>query len=231
MALTREDLESLLRWLDEDPEFRAALRRRLLAEPLIIEVRLPTDWMAKVDSRLDGLEQNTGTIKQDVRSLKRDVGTLKGKVLEVEYRTKAASIFGMILRGGREASEFVSGKLEEAEIQGTVSPQEADFVMAADLLWMGTIRKGNFAGEVIVFVGENSWTIDWDDVERAAKKAEILKRAKVWAVPFVGGSEWASSEVREESLERKILCIVDGKFEPSRDNWEQLEQTLAFWKP
>ena len=40
-----------------------------------------------------------------------------------------------------------------------------DFVMAADLLWMGTIWKGNFAGEVIVFVGENSWTIDWDDVE------------------------------------------------------------------
>ena len=108
---------------------------------------------------------------------------------------------------------------------------EADFVMAADLLWMGTIRKGNFAGEVIVFVGENSWTIDWDDVERAAKTAEILKRAKVWAVPFVGGSEWASSEVREEALERKILCIVDGKVEPSRDNWEQLEQTLAFWKP
>ena len=69
------------------------------------------------------------------------------------------------------------------------------------------------------------------DVERAAKKAEILKRAKVWAVPFVGGSEWASSEVREEARERKILCIVDGKVEPSRDNWEQLEQTLAFWKP
>jgi hypothetical protein len=217
MALTREDLESLLRWLDEDPEFRAALRRRLLAEPLIIEVRLPTDWMAKVDSRLDSLEK--------------DMGILKGKVLEVEYRTKAASIFGMILRGGREASEFVSGKLEEAEIQGTVSPQEADFVMAADLLWMGTIRKGKYAGEVIVFVGENSWTIDWDDVERAAKKAEILKRARVWAVPFVGGSEWASSEVREEALERKILCIVDGKVEPSRDNWEQLEQTLAFWEP
>lgn len=209
----REDLKSLLRWLDEDPEFRAALRRRLLAKPLIIEVRLLTDWMAKVDSRLDSLEK--------------DMGILNGNALEVEYRTKAASIFGMMLRGRREASEFVSGQLEEAEIQGTVSPQEADFVMAADLLWVGTFRKGKYAGEVIVFVGENSWT----DVERAAKKAEILKRAGVWAVPFVGGSEWASSEVREEALERKILCIVDGKVEPSRDNWEQLEQTLAFGEP
>jgi len=64
--------------------------------------------MAKVDSKLDSLEK--------------DMGILKGKVLEVDYRTKAASIFGMILRSGREASEFVSGKLEEAEIQGTISP-------------------------------------------------------------------------------------------------------------
>ena len=62
MALTREDLQSLLRWLDEDPEFRAALRQKLFAEPLIIEVRLPTDWMAKVDSRLERLEQDLSLI-------------------------------------------------------------------------------------------------------------------------------------------------------------------------
>ena len=88
--------------------------------------------------------------------------------------------------------------------------------MAADLLWMGTFRKGNFAGEVIGFVGENSWTIEWDDVERAAKIAEILKRAKAWAVPFVGGSEWASSEVREEALERKIEAVNEDGFDPRR---------------
>ncbi|MFN3421482.1 MAG: hypothetical protein ACK40X_07155, partial [Armatimonadota bacterium] len=77
MALTREDLQSLLRWLDEDPEFRAALRQKLFAEPLIIEVRLPTDWMAKVDSHLGRLEQDVGALKDDTGTLKQDVGTLK----------------------------------------------------------------------------------------------------------------------------------------------------------
>lgn len=231
MALTREDLQSLLRWLDEDPEFRAALRQKILAEPLIIEVRLPTDWMAKVDSRLDRLEQDIGALKQDVGTLKRDVGTLKGKVLGVDYRTKAASIFGMLVRNGREASEFVSGKLEEAEGRGILSSQEADFVMAADLLWMGAMRRGKFAGELIVFVGEASWTIGRGDLERAVRKAEILRRAGVWAVPFVSGSEWESEELRVEAMEKKVLCILDGKIEPSRADWEQMEQTIASWRP
>mgnify|MGYP000186072884 CR=1 FL=1 len=217
MALTREDLESLLRWLDEDPEFRAALRRRLLAEPLIIEVRLPTDWMAKVDSRLDGLEK--------------DMGILKGKVLKVEYRTKAASIFGMILRGGREASEFVSGKLEEAEIQGTVSPQEADFVMAADLLWMGNIRRGKFEGETLVLVGESSWKIEAEDVERAVEKAKILRKVGIWAIPFVGGAEWASPELKEQALKQKVLCATDAKLEPSRSDPDEWERFLESWRP
>jgi len=99
-------LQSLLQWLDEDPQFRAELRRRLLAEPLIVEIRLPTDWMTRVDERLERLESDVGTlksdvgtlksdmetVKRDVETLKRDMGIVKGKVLEVDYRTKAASI-------------------------------------------------------------------------------------------------------------------------------------------
>jgi hypothetical protein len=69
MALTREDLQSLLQWLDEDPQFRAELRRRLLAEPLIVEIRLPTDWMTRVDERLERLESDVGTLKSDVDDL------------------------------------------------------------------------------------------------------------------------------------------------------------------
>lgn len=231
MALTREDLQSLLRWLDEDPEFRAELRRKLLAEPLIIEIRMPTDWMAGVDSRLDRIEARLGKVEQDVGTLKQDVGTLKGKALEIDYRTKASSIFGMLLRGGRDASEFVSGKLEEAEAKGIVSSREADFVMAADLLWMGNVRKGKFEEETLVLVAESSWTIDFGDVNRAFEKVEVLKRIGVWAVPFVGGSEWASPEVRDEALKKKVLCGIDGQLEPLRAEFDELEQLLAFWRP
>jgi hypothetical protein len=259
MALTREDLQSLLQWLDEDPQFRAELRRRLLAEPLIVEIRLPTDWMTRVDERLERLESDVGTLKSDVGTLKSDVGTLKGdvgilksdmdtvkrdvetlkrdmgivkgKVLEVDYRTKAASIFGIFLRNGRDASEFVSTKLDEAEAKGLVTPQESEFVMAADLLWMGNIRRGKFEGETLVLVGESSWKIEADDVERAVEKAKILRKVGIWAIPFVGGAEWASPEVKEQALKQKVLCATDAKLEPSRSDPDEWERFLESWRP
>lgn len=245
MALTREDVINLIRLLNEDRELRAAFRQVVLAEPLIIEVRLPTDWMAKVDSHLEKLEQDVGTLKQDVGTLKQDVGTtkqdvavlkqdvgtLKGKVLEVDYRTKAANIFGLFLLKGKSANEYVSNKLDEAIEKGIITPQEAEFVMAADLLWMGNIRRGKFEGKTVVFVGESSWTIEPWDVDRAEEKAQILRKAGVWAVPFVSGSVWSSPELRAQAIERKILSVTDGRLEPSRSNWETFEELLAFWKP
>ncbi len=224
MALTREDVLSLIRMLSEDGELRNALRQVLFAEPFVIEVRLPTDWMAKVDERL-------GKLDKDVATLKQDVGMLKGKVLEVDYRTKAASIFGLFLRNGRDASEFVSSRLDEAVDKGIIAPQEADFVMAADLIWMGNVRRGKFEGETVVFVGEVSWMIEPDDLNRAEEKAQVLRKAGVWAVPFVSGSVWSSPELKSQALERKILCATDSRLEPSRADWEAFEEMLAFWKP
>lgn len=224
MALTREDVLSLIRLLSEDGELRSPLKQVLFAEPFVIEVRLPTDWMVKVDERLDRLEQDVGTLKQDV-------GMLKGKVLEVDYRTKAASIFGLFLRSGRDAIEFVSGKLDEAIEKGLIAPQEAEFVMAADLLWMGNVRRGKFEGETVVFVGETSWTIEADDINRAEEKAQILRKAGVWAVPFVSGSAWSLLELKEQALERKILCVTDGRLEPFHSEWEVFDELLDFWKP
>jgi len=144
---------------------------------------------------------------------------------------KAANIFGLLLRNGRSASEFVSSKLDEAESQGILTPQETDFVMAADLLWMGVIRRGKFTGETLVLIGEISWTIERDDVERAVRKAEILRKVGIWAVPFVSGSEWVDEKLREDALKQNVLCVVDGRIEPSRADWEQLEQILTYWKP
>lgn len=56
MALTRKDLESLLKWLDEDPQFRAALRQKILGDGFPVQLHIPTDWMARVDERLERLE-------------------------------------------------------------------------------------------------------------------------------------------------------------------------------
>ncbi|MFA0745632.1 MAG: hypothetical protein LASZOEIN_002445, partial [Candidatus Fervidibacter sp.] len=239
MALTREDIQALLRILDEDPQLLQELRRRILPDHFVFEVRFPTEWMAQFDRRLANLERDVGGLKsdvgglrsdvgelksdvgvlksdvselkgdvgvlkgdvgglksdvgvlksdvdglkRDVNDLKNDVGRLKGMSKEISFRQKAGAYLGVLLRGGRDASELVNKILDEAEAEGLITPQEADYVRAADLLWVGTVKRGKFAGQKLIIVAEISWVADEEDVERAIERAQILRKAKAWAVP------------------------------------------------
>lgn len=217
MALTREDIYSLLHLLDEDPQLLEELRRRILPDHFVFEVRLPTEWMAQVDRRLANLE--------------RDVVRLKGISKEIAFRQKASSYLGALLKGGREASELVNEILDKAEASGLVTPQEADYVRTADLLWVGAVRRGMFANEQIIVVIEISWVVDEQAVERAIKKAQILRRAGAWAVPFVSGEEWVSQELKQKALQQFVFCSEDGKVEPDRSDYTTIERFLEVWKP
>jgi len=280
MALTREDIQALLRMLDEDPQLLQELRRRILPDHFVFEVRLPTEWMAQVDRRLanlerdvsglradfsglkgdvsglrtdfsglkgdvgelradfSGLKGDVGELKEDVDGLKRDfgdlksdVGRLKGISKEITFRQKAGAYLGVLLRGGRDASELVNKILDEAEAEGLITPQEADYVRAADLLWVGTVKQGKFAGQELIIVAEISWVADEKDVERAIERAQILRKAKAWSVPFVVGEEWVSQEVKEKALQRFVFCAENGRIEPERSDWGKVERVLEVWHP
>jgi hypothetical protein len=224
MALTREDIQALLRILDEDPQLLQELRRRILPDHFVFEVRFPTEWMAQVDRRLANLER-------DVADLKNDVGRLKGMSKEISFRQKAGAYLGVLLRGGRDASELVNKILDEAEAEGLITPQEADYVRAADLLWVGTVKRGKFAGQKLIIVAEISWVANEEDVERAIERAQILRKAKAWAVPFVVGEEWVSQEVKEKALQRFVFCAENGRIEPERSDWGNVERVLEVWHP
>jgi hypothetical protein len=224
MALTREDIQALLQILDEDPQLLQELRRRILPDHFVFEVRFPTEWMAQVDRRLANLER-------DVADLKNDVGRLKGMSKEISFRQKAGAYLGVLLRGGRDASELVNKILDEAEAEGLITPQEADYVRAADLLWVGTVKRGKFAGQKLIIVAEISWVADEEDVERAIERAQILRKAKAWAVPFVVGEEWVSQEVKEKALQRFVFCAENGRIEPERSDWGNVERVLEVWHP
>jgi hypothetical protein len=224
MALTHEDIQALLRILDEDPQLLQELRRRILPDHFVFEVRFPTEWMAQVDRRLANLER-------DVADLKNDVGRLKGMSKEISFRQKAGAYLGVLLRGGRDASELVNKILDEAEAEGLITPQEADYVRAADLLWVGTVKRGKFAGQKLIIVAEISWVADEEDVERAIERAQILRKAKAWAVPFVVGEEWVSQEVKEKALQRFVFCAENGRIEPERSDWGNVERVLEVWHP
>ena len=203
------DFHDVVRLLEQHPEWRAELRRLVLTEELLalpdqiaeltrqvtrlteaqarIEERQARteewqahteEWQTRTEARLDSL---TGVVKR----LSDDVGTLKGKGLETHYRLHGSPFFGSLLRRPHVlSSEELSDILDPSMDQGSLSSDEALEVRRADLVVRGTRRKDR---TLVYLVVEVSWTIDLEDVERAARRSVHLAKTGVSVLPVVAG--------------------------------------------
>jgi len=152
---------------------------------------------------VDILKKDVDILKKDVDILKKDVAYLKGSDRERWYRDRAHAVFGRIILKGKPFEEKAAEILWDAYKRGQISKEERDEVLSSDLLWSGE-RDGKF----VVLVVEGSFTISQDDVERAKKRAEILRKLGILAIPVVGGVE-IGKDVKLDD----VVCIVDGKFD------------------
>jgi predicted RNase H-like nuclease (RuvC/YqgF family) len=152
---------------------------------------------------VDILKKDVDTLKKDVDILKKDVAYLKGSDRERWYRDKAHAVFGRLVLKGKPFEEKAVEILWDAYKRGQISKEERDEVLSADLLWSGE-RDGKF----VVLVVEVSFTISQNDIERAKKRAEILRKLGILAIPVVGGVELGKQVKLDD-----VVCIVDGKFD------------------
>ncbi len=152
---------------------------------------------------VDILKKDVDILKKDVDILKKDVAYLKGSDRERWYRDKAHAVFGRLVLKGKPFEEKAVEILWDAYKRGQISKEERDEVLSSDLLWSGE-RDGKF----VVLVVEVSFTISQYDVERAKKRAEILRKLEILAIPVVGGVELAKDVKLDD-----VVCIVDGKFD------------------
>ncbi|MBI2767111.1 MAG: hypothetical protein HYX53_14530 [Chloroflexi bacterium] len=70
---------------------------------------------------------------------------------------------------------------------------EVDSLRDLDLIFLGSDREA--AGAETAIALEVSYTINPDDVERAATRADILRRAGYRSIPLVGG-DWLADDAR-----------------------------------
>ena len=147
------------------------------------------------------LKQDVGVLKQDVRELKKDMRDLKGRSQEDFYRQRIGSIFSQYLRKGADASDWIGDLLHDKVSEKIVTAAEVKQVMAADLLWLAETRDTR---RKIVLVLEASWLAEESDVDRATKRAEILRRAGIDAFALVGGHEWQES-TKAKAWQAKVI--------------------------
>src|SRR3990172_559220 len=229
MSFSVEDFHDLLRLLEERPEWRVEIRRVVLTEDLL---RLPEELararqeteqrfqelaagMDALAARIDALAAQVSALTvrlealtTQVSALTGHVGTLRGESLEQRYRTRGFAYFGRLLRGAHAlAPDELTALFEDAIAAAELSDEEAQEIALADVVVRG--RRLTDGVSVYLVVGV-SVGVGLGDVQRALRRAALLARTGVTALPVVAG-EWATPEAADAAHAQGVWQITDGR--------------------
>jgi len=159
--------------------------------------------------------QGIERLADQMYTMTKDVGSLKGTAKELWYQNRAASIFGLLLSRGHDVANRVADRLYEAQKQGIISHSERKDALAADLFWKGRRREN---GDEVVLVVEVSWLVEKHDVERAERRAKILRRVGIRALPVAAGEVWGEGAKSHARL-FGVVIFEDGQ--PDEVSWQE----------
>src|SRR5206468_6803684 len=132
------DFNDLVRILEEKPEWRAALRRQVLIDELLAlpervatlteQVTMLTGQMTTLTARVTELVEAQKRTDAQItelagiaRILADGMGEVKGRLLELDYRTKGPAYFGGIIRRAHVLSpDELSAVVANAVQRGTL---------------------------------------------------------------------------------------------------------------
>ncbi len=163
--------------------------------------------MDQLATRMDQLTDAQIRLEQAMASLAVDVAALKGHDLERRYRERPFDFFGRLIRRAHTyTQEELDQWLEAPVAAGALSESEADEILLADVVVRGR-RKSD--GAEVYLVVEVAATLDSHDVERAARRAELLGRAGVVALPVMAGPA-ASQDAQQAARAAGMTWLANG---------------------
>lgn len=178
--------------------------------------------VAEHSERITRLERAVAELTEAVRNLVRVVerletrlGKVSGFYYEFHFRERAPSYFGRILRRTRGLLPQDIDRLVEDHL----SREEMVEFYNTDVIVRGIWEED---GEPLYFATEVSETVDANDVARALRRADLLRKAGLRALPAVAGSS-ATQEAQLLAGREKVLLISDG----ASENLETALQRLS----
>jgi hypothetical protein len=192
---TINNIEDLIRLLDENPEWAEALRARVLTRELLEVPQTLARFIESANTRFDRLETDVSQLKEDVAVLKEDVAVLKGDVagmkVDVGYLKGVAletSLHRKIIPrvsqrfGLRRAQIVISpvqgiqpefrDAIEDAMDRGAIDGERMHRVFLTDLILRGVSQESRTPLWVAV---EASHKVREADIGRAVETANILE--------------------------------------------------------
>jgi flagellar motor protein MotB len=169
----------------------------------------------RTEQGLNRLSSEVGELTRAVRAMQPKVARADGWLLEQRYIERAPSYFG---RWFRQIEVLWPGRLDrklEQQLDVALTPEEKDEVLRLDAILRGKVPPPASQDEVFVAL-EASVTIYVDDVERAWKRAALLRRLDIPVVAVVAG-EAIERDAETYAQANAVAILQDGK----RLGWEQ----------
>jgi DNA-binding transcriptional MerR regulator len=228
MAFTVSEFRELLELLEQQPTWRAELRRWVLTEELLAlpqTVHALAEAQRRTEERLGQMAGHMDTLTQRMEQftvrmeqlaatqlrMGSDLEQLKGSDLERRYRERAHAYFSRLLRRTHVLSgDELSRRLDDAVLRGQFTEAEADAVLQADMVVRGRHRED---GTEVYLVVEVSWGIGLSDVQRASERAALLARTGIRTLPVVAGV-WVMPEAQEPARALQVWQVTDGHVVP-----------------
>ena len=192
--VTINTTDDLLRLLDENPEFREAVRQVILTQELIALPAVFTSFQSEMREFQSETKDFQSEVRSELKSRPIDIGVLKEIHLKMRLSRKGpariASAFSMRrmqtvrLTEYNRASERFSEAIWAAADDGLIDNSEYDRLLDTDLIAQGTVA----GGKVAYCAAEASYKPEADDIDKVLQSANILRKvftdAEVYAAIY-----------------------------------------------
>ena len=223
-AATKEDIRLLRESLDAGISKLDAALAKLAEAQARTEVRVGgleeamrklAEAQARTEERLGGLEAAMQKLAEAQARTEERLVRLEavieklivrsdrheGKLLELSFRERLPSYLGLFLRRAKV--------LQPADLLDELEPR-LDRAEVEDFLRADVLARGAVDGQPTYVVGEVSYMAHASDVERAARRAALLRKADLPAVGLVA-CETVQPETLAYAREQRVRVWADGR--------------------
>jgi uncharacterized protein YoxC len=219
-----DQLTQTVAHLAEEQQRLAEEQRRMAEEQgrLAEEQRRMAEEQGRLAEEQRRMAEEQGRLTEGQQRFEVQMGEMRGWFLEERYRTHAPAYFGRFLR---QVQPVHIGRLADA-LRERLQEGELAEVLLADLILTGRLPTPPGPAEIWVVL-EVSATVDRGDVERAQRRAAVLRQARYPAVAVAAGTE-TTAGARQVAGEVGVALLFDGRI----DGWQEaLDRMLAEWEP
>ncbi len=221
-----EELAEAQRRTEQRVEELAEAQRRTeqRLEELAEAQRHTEEWLTRLEATIAALAEAQRRTEQCLEELAKAqhntelrlqravdrLTQLNGRMLEIEYRNKAPSYFGQLLR----RAQLVDLNDLEDLLEGHLPAEQIEDILRLDLVVRGRPRQalpGKERPELWLAV-EVSAVVDRQDVERARRRAGSLRAAGLLALPVAAG-ESRTQGAEEAARASGVILLSDGKMD------------------